>query len=130
MFLVRRYIFVCFIENSMLERDYLTRLVQQFLAALENTENLLRLQSDFAINEFLYRVNLLAELYLHVGCIKTSVKEQQERWKKSWFLLGSIDKQSDTFSFDRSRKNAKISELLKQEGMKYSFSIKKHVFFS
>ena len=114
----------------MLERDYLTRLVQQFLAALENTENLLRLQSDFAINEFLYRVNLLAELYLHVGCIKTSVKEQQERWKKSWFLLGSIDKQSDTFSFDRSRKNAKISELLKQEGMKYSFSIKKHVFFS
>lgn len=134
----------------MLERDYVMRLVRQFLETLEKLkekkdtdafavkkeiqqmfltylgysetyfsqadadEILSLLKSSYASNELLYRMEMLAELYYHDASMKTSVVDKRKMWSKSLSLFEYIDSHSDTFSFERREKIAKIKELLKQ----------------
>ncbi len=134
----------------MLERDYVMRLVRQFLETLEKLkekkeadafavkkeiqqlyltyfghsatyfcqadvdEILSLLKSSYASNGLLCRMEMLAELYYYDASIKTSVVDRRKMWSKSLSFFEYIDSHSDTFSFERREKIAKIKDLLKQ----------------
>ena len=69
------------------------------------------LRETYNPQEFLSRVEMLADLIYYHGTIKTEETERKMFFRKSLALLEYLDAHSDTFSFERRRK---ISDIRKQ----------------
>ena len=123
----------------MLQRDYIMRLVRQFIEALEKLveekkkedgpEFQLKIQSiyrayeqdaeyiltdlsqDYEGQEFLTRIDMLSEL-LYQDALLKEPDEKKYLLAKALYLKEYLDSHSDTFSFERRNKINEIKKLL------------------
>ena len=90
-------------DKIMLQRDYIQRLIREFMAALE------RMLEKKEVEKRLSKMDMLAELYYHEADM-VGQPARDELLNKAFMLFDYVEAHGDTFSIERRNKMAEIKQ--------------------